>query len=218
MSGPSSRSDTESQHPPRRAEEATSLEVIAATPGDLSAGPLTGMTSPDGALTLVLCDIADLLTIRDVLTEDQLESVLSDQRTLIERVATDHRGRLASAHLDGHMLAFDSAHAGLRCAIAMQRAFAGATVSANGPPLALRIGLHTGFVIAAGEDMLGRNVVLAARVADAAAGGEIVASAKLKEYTETDRRFKFHSLGKRHFRGVHGEHEIFSVSWTGEAF
>jgi hypothetical protein len=40
----------------------------------------------------------------------------------------------------------------------------------------------------------------------------------VKEYTESDPGFAFESLGERHFRSVHGEHQIYSVAWLeGEA-
>jgi class 3 adenylate cyclase len=39
--------------------------------------------------------------------------------------------------------------------------------------LALRVGVHSGFVISGGEEMLGRNVVLASRIAAFAGAGDL---------------------------------------------
>ena len=61
------------------------------------------------------------------------------------------------------------------------------------------------------EEMYGRNVVLGARVAGCARGGEIVVSSTLKEYTETDPSFRFEERGEHRFKGVLGEHHVFAV-------
>ena len=62
---------------------------------------------------------------------------------------------------------------------AAPRGGAGETTSAE--PILVRIGLHSGEVIKEGEDFFGRNVIMAARVASQAKGGEILASAIVKE-------------------------------------
>jgi adenylate cyclase len=65
--------------------------------------------------------------------------------------------------------------------------------------------------------MLGRNVVLAARIADQAVGGEILVSSALKEYTEGDPRFRFEPRGEFHFKGMLGEHSIYAALWERDA-
>jgi class 3 adenylate cyclase len=79
--------------------------------------------------------------------------------------------------------------------------------------LALRVGLHSGFVIANPDQLMGRNVVLAARIAGKAKPGEILVSSNVKQYTESDPTFSFDERGEFHFKGVHGEHELFAVAW-----
>ena len=68
-------------------------------------------------------------------------------------------------------------------------------------------------MIANPEQLLGRNVVLAARIAAQAKGGEILASSTLKKYTETDPSFRFEPRGEHHFKGLVGEHEVYAVPW-----
>ena len=107
---------------------------------------------------------------------------------------------------DGFLASFNSAHGGLHTAIELQRTFTG------GPEaLALRVGVHSGFVIGDPEQLLGRNVVLATRVAAQAKAGEILVSSTLKQYTETDPSFQFEPRGEYHFKGLLGEHVVYSV-------
>jgi class 3 adenylate cyclase len=59
---------------------------------------------------------------------------------------------------------------------------------------------------------MGRNVVLAARIAARARAGEILVSSALKQYTETDPSFQFDLHGEYHFKGLLGEHTVYSVT------
>ena len=52
-------------------------------------------------------------------------------------------------------------------------------------PIRVRMGLHCGEVIKEGEDFFGRNVILAARVASQAKGGEILVSSLLKALVDS---------------------------------
>lgn len=188
----------------------TSIDVIASALGD--AQPELGeMSSPDGALSLLFCDIEDAPKIREELGSERAEELLRDHRTIVEQVVQHHGGTVVKSHDDGFMVAFDSAHAALRCAIDLQNSLADRTIPGGGRQLRLRVGLHTGFVITNDEEMYGRNVVLGARIAGCAQGGEIVVSSTLKEYTETDPSFRFEERGERRFKGMLGEHMVFAV-------
>jgi adenylate cyclase len=190
----------------------TSLDVIASTLDDAAIGMRGQASSPDGSFTLLFCEVANIEAIRAAEPE-RVAGMLDDQRMLVERIADHHHGDIARAHEDGFMVVFNSAHAGLYCAIEMQRAFAGAPLGDAQAAPELRIGLHTGTVIDAGQDLYGRNVLLGARIAGRALGREIMVSAKVKEYTDSDPSFCFSARGEHHFKGLHGEHELFAVAW-----
>ncbi len=100
----------------------------------------------------------------------------------------------------------------MHAAVDLQRTFTAAP--AERQSLSIRVGLHSGFVLGNPEQMMGRNVVLAARIAARAKGGQILVSSTAKEYTETDPSFRFESHGEYHFKGLLGEHEVFSVIWS----
>jgi class 3 adenylate cyclase len=145
-------------------------------------------SSPDGAVTIMFCDAGG-----------SAGDPVSEVRQIVER----HSGSIVKEQGDGFMAAFDSAHAGLRCAVEMQRA-----VDHD-----LRVGVHSGFVIQEADDFFGRNVVLAARIADYAKGRQVLVSSALKEHTETDPTFSYEFLDDVHFKGLLGEHKIYSVPW-----
>jgi adenylate cyclase len=188
----------------------TSIDVIASALGD-EQPDLGAMSSPDGALTLLFCDIEDAAEIIKELGQERGGELLRDHRAIVERIVEHHGGTVVRSHDDGFMVAFDSAHAGLRCAIDLQSSLADRSVPGGERPLRLRVGLHTGSVIMGGEELYGRNVVLGGRIADRARGGEIMVSAAVKEYTETDPSFRFEERGEHRFKGVLGEHDVYAV-------
>ena len=86
---------------------------------------------------------------------------------VLREAIAEHDGREVRATGEGLMVAFASAVAAVRCAVAMQRA------SAAGE---LRIGIDAGEPLADGDDLYGAPVVVASRLCDAASAGEILAS------------------------------------------
>jgi class 3 adenylate cyclase len=183
----------------------SSIDVIASALEP--AIPILGqVSSPDGAVTLMLSDIADAATAAAELGPERWEHLLRDHHALVEQIVARHDGTIARFEQDGFAASFHSAHAGLRAAVDLQRTLAG---TGSG----VRVGLHSGFLTADPDQLLGRNVVLAARIATTAKGGEILVSSTLRRYTETDPTFRFEPRGEFHFKGLHGEHVLYAVNW-----
>lgn len=192
----------------------TSIDVIASAL-DPGMPELGGLSSPDGSLTLMLSDIADAGAAAEELGAERWDRLLRDHHALVEQLVAHHDGQVVRRERDGFFASFNSAHAGLHAAVELQRTFAGSTAGTD-QSLATRVGLHSGFVIANPEQLLGRNVVLAARIAAEAKAGEILVSSTVKQYTEGDPRFRFESRGEHHFKGLLGEHDLYSVAWRSD--
>ena len=150
------------------------------------------LSSPDGAMTLMLSDIADAEAMAAELGPERWERLLRDHHSLVE------------FEQDGFLASFSSAHGGLHAAVELQRTFEDAP---------LRIGMHSGFLITSSDQLLGRNVVLAARIGAMAEAGAILVSSSLKEYTETDPSFDFELRGEFRFKGLLGDHVVYEVRW-----
>ncbi len=189
----------------------TSIDVIGAALESVAPG--TGwLTSPDGAVTLMLSDIADADAVAAELGTERWEQLLGDHHLLVERLLAHHDGQVVRFEQDGFLATFNSAHGGVYAALELQRTFTGSVAAASGrTPIALRIGLHSGFVLGDPGEPLGRNVVLASRIAGLARGGEVLVSSNLKQYTETDPTLAFADRGEHHFKGLHGEHAVYDV-------
>lgn len=171
------------------------------------------MSSPDGALTLMLSDMTNAQALESELGPERWERLIEDHHLLVERVVAHHDGQVVKFERDGFLASFNSAHGGLHAAIELQRTFSGGNHVGSPIDVELRIGLHSGFVIGNPDELLGRNVVLATRIATHAKADEILVSSTLKQYTETDPSFKFEPRGEHHFKGLLGEHAIYAVLW-----
>ena len=188
----------------------TSIDVILSALDPVTPA-LSRMSSPDGAVTLMLSDIADAGTAAAELGPERWDQLLRDHHLLVEQLISRHHGELAKFSDDGFLASFNSAHAGMHAAVELQRTFAAGPAELRS--LGIRVGLHCGFVIGNPEQLMGRNAVLAARIAAQATGGEILVSSATKEYTQTDPSFRFEERGEYHFKGLHGEHLVYSVLW-----
>jgi adenylate cyclase len=191
----------------------TSIDVIASALEPVMPA-VTRLSSPDGALTLMLSDIANAEALAAKLGPGRWQALLRDHHVLVEQLVAHHDGQVVKFEHDGFLASFNSAHGGLHAAVELQRTFNG--TAAQTPELrdlALRIGLHSGFLIMGPDELLGRNVVLAARIASLAEAGAILVSSTLKEYTESDPSFRFDLRGEHRFKGLLGDHVVYGVDW-----
>jgi adenylate cyclase len=69
-------------------------------------------------------------------------------------------------------------------------------------------------VIKEADDFFGKNVILAARIAAQAAGGEILVSSILKELVESGGDLRFDVGRELALKGFSGTHRVFAVAWT----
>jgi class 3 adenylate cyclase len=110
---------------------------------------------------------------------------------------------------DGSMLAFPSARKAVACAQAIQRAV-GNTFAELSPPIAVRIGVHTGDALHEGARFFGTTVHYAARVASHARGGEVLVSSVVQELVAGP-GIDFHESREVELKGIAGLHRLYGV-------
>jgi class 3 adenylate cyclase len=113
---------------------------------------------------------------------------------------------------DGFMVAFPGARRAVQCARAIQGAIATEFERQPEGPIRVRIGLHTGEVLKEQDDFYGKNVVLAARIAEQAQGGQILASSVVKELSDSGGDIGFDEEREVALKGLAGTYRIFRVS------
>ena len=146
--------------------------------------------------------------VLDVGDEAALE-LLREVSAVVEPAIRDHDGRLVKRLGDGHMAVF--ADAGEAVAAALDALDGLEEVEVAGHRPELRAGVHVGHPRRLGGDYLGTDVNIAARVMDAAKGGELLVTDAVVENTDCS---GFEIKKRRWFRakGTPRELDVFSLA------
>lgn len=177
---------------------------------------LRGHTAPDGTVTILFSDIERSTELNERLGDRAFFELLRQHNEIVRDQVRVHRGFEVKAQGDGFMLAFASPRDGVECSIAIQRALAVRVDAGTSEPIRVRMGLHTGEAIRERDDFFGRNVVLAARIAAQALGGEILVSAPLKELAGPVDDVTFGEPRELGLKGLSGIHTVHPVEWEAE--
>jgi eukaryotic-like serine/threonine-protein kinase len=175
--------------------------------------PNREQSSPAGAMTIAFTDIEGSTAMVEELGDRRWLEVLRVHNWLVRDRLRDFAGTEVKHQGDGFMLAFDSTRTALRFAIELQRSFAKRALSNPEHAVVVRIGLHTGFVIRELDDYIGRDVIVAARIADAARGGEILVSREVREFASGERDIVFGAERMLDLRGLREPHGVCAVDW-----
>lgn len=169
--------------------------------------PLASLT--DRVLvTLLFTDIVDstgtAIRVGDLRWTELLAS--HDQR--MSDLVSRHRGRMVKHTGDGILAMFDGPAKALRCAVACNRAAAELG-------LTIRLGVHTGEVEIAGEEVRGVAVHEAARILALAQGGDVVVSSSTSSLM-SDVDFEFEDFGEHELRGLPNRRHLFRLLVPGQ--
>jgi class 3 adenylate cyclase len=163
-----------------------------------------------GIASIMFTDIADSTTIAETIGDARWSAAVKRHVAQVGTIVTEHGGRLIKSLGDGTLSSFPSARAALSSAIAIQRAMADDGAE---PRLQVRIGLHTGDLVAQDGDIIGTVVNKAARIAAIAAPGEIRLSDATRIMVGGASAFGFGAPATTPLRGLDGEHVIYRLDW-----
>jgi class 3 adenylate cyclase len=170
-------------------------------------------TAPDGTITIVFSDIEDSSALVERLGDRQWFELLGVHHSLVREQIARHGGVEVKSQGDGFMLAFPSALRALLCTVDIQRRTRVESTPHPAIALRLRIAVHTGEVIRAADDFFGRHVVLAARLASHAGGGETLVSELTRELVAGADDVRFGPPRDLVLRGLSGVHRAYPLLW-----
>jgi class 3 adenylate cyclase len=188
----------------------TSVDDVASTVG-LERPSLRPAAAPDGTVTMLFSDIEASTALNERVGDVRWLELLRAHHAVVREQVQAHGGFEVKAQGDGFMVAFPSARRAVQCARAIQQAISSQLGEQPEGPIRLRIGLHTGEAIREEADFYGKNVVLAARIADQARGGEILVSSVVKQLTESAGDVRFESERELELEGLAGRHLVYRV-------
>ena len=137
--------------------------------------------------------------------ETKAAELIKRQRALLTPIIQSHDGELLKEIGDGLLLSFHSATSAVECAIEIQ------DIANTIDDLNLRIGVHQGEVIIDGNDIIGDDVNVAARIEPFSAPGGIAISNKVQQDIASNVKFETKLVGKPKLKGVHQDITIYCI-------
>ncbi|HVE76166.1 MAG TPA: protein kinase [Actinomycetota bacterium] len=169
--------------------------------------------SPDGTVTILFTDIESSTELNERLGDQVWLEILAAHDEVVRAEVAKAGGVVVKSRGDGFMVAFPSARQALRSAIEIQKALSDREPVAQ-VPIKVRIGIHTGEVLQQSGDYFGRHVNFASRIADKAAGDEILVSELTRALVAGSPEFTFGDLRTAPLKGFPGEHAMSSLNWS----
>jgi class 3 adenylate cyclase len=190
--------------------ELSSVDEVASTVA-AERPSLRAAAAPDGTVTILFSDIEGSTALNERLGDVRWLELLRAHNSIVRDQVKTCGGFEVKSQGDGFMMAFPSARRAIECARAIQQAIARELDQHPDGPIRVRIGLHTGEAIREESDFYGKNVVVAARIADEARGGEIIASSVVKQLTESAGDVHFEDGREVELAGLSGVHTLYRV-------
>lgn len=163
----------ELQGVPSSTPATASIDILSANV-TLERPELRGHADGEGQVTICFSDIVGYTTMTDRLGDRRTHEALRTHTRLLRQALLVHEGVVVKSEGDGFMLAFRDAVNAVAFAAAFQRSLAAHDWPPDIGMLRVRMGIHRGEVIREEDDFFGRTVIVGARVAASAAGGEVL--------------------------------------------
>lgn len=136
---------------------------------------MSGAPLPRGTVTFLFSDIEGSTDLLRRVGDDVFAAIRGDHRRILRDAFAAHGGREIDTAGDGFFIAFDSARSAVAAAVGAQLALATFTWPVDAE-VRVRMGLHTAEPHLGDDGYVGMGVHRAARICDAARGGQILVS------------------------------------------
>lgn len=165
---------------------------------------------------MMVTDIAGSTGLAERLGDRRWTEVLRGHDAVVREQVATHGGTEVKAQGDGFLVVFPSARRAILAAIGVQRALHHHRDELLVEPLTVRIGLHTGEIVERDGDVYGQHVIVASRLADQAALGEIVVSALTRDLTASGGDLSFGPGDAVRLKGLSQAWRVHRVLWSPE--
>ena len=161
--------------------------------------------APGGRVAIMFSDIEDSTALNERIGDRAWVRLIGKHDKAVRRYVERHDGYVVKSQGDGFMMAFAHPDQAVGCACDIQR-----SLSKRPNDIRVRIGIHSGKSVLRGDDLFGRNVAMAARVAGQAEGGEILVSQAVHDALG-DGDTAFGAGRDVELKGFSGTHRLFPV-------
>ena len=190
----------------------TSIDAVARAVSTIPP-PVPAMEGDSGTITIVFSDIESSTQRATSMGDASWMKVLTAHNDIIKRHVNAWQGTVVKNQGDGFMLTFGGARRALRAMIGVQQDLLRFADENPEQGVRVRVGVHTGEVIAEDGDIFGKHVMLAARVGGIAEGGQILVSSLVREIAAARGDLDFGDPVVVALKGIDGEHMVYPLLW-----
>jgi adenylate cyclase len=163
--------------------------------------------APSGKVVILFSDIEDSTALNERIGDRAWVRLLGQHDKMVRSHVKSHAGYVVKSQGDGFMVAFARPEQAVRCSVDVQRSLG---KRSNG--IRVRIGIHMGKSVRRGDDLFGRNVAMAARVASEANGGEILVTEVVRDAVSAIDDITFDGGRDVELKGLSGSHRLYAVA------
>lgn len=163
--------------------------------------------SSSGKMVILFSDIEESTALNERIGDRAWVRLLGRHDKMVRRHVKNHSGYVVKSQGDGFMVAFAQPEQAVRCSMAVQRSL---RRQPNG--IRVRMGIHMGKSVRRGDDLFGRNVAMAARVASAADGGEVLVSSVVRDALAELGDIAFDEGRDAELKGFNGTHRLYALA------
>jgi class 3 adenylate cyclase len=160
--------------------------------------------SPSGRVAIAFSDIEGSTALNERIGDRAWVRLIDRHDKMVSRHVRRHAGHVVKSQGDGFMIAFAKPEQAVQCSVDIQR-----ELGKRAGGIRVRIGIHAGKSVLRGDDLFGRNVAMAARVAAAADGGEVLVSESVRDAVGGD--IAFDDGRDVELKGFGGSHRLYAV-------
>lgn len=145
-------------------------------------------------VVVVFTDLEGFTSYTSANGDDAAIALLADHHRVVGPVVRGRGGRVVKRLGDGLMLSFPVPEAAVLAAVEL--------VEVSPEPLRLRAGVHVGAAVITRDDVIGHVVNVAARVTEAAKGGQVLATTEVREAVGELSRVSFGRARRLRVKGI----------------
>src|ERR1700759_5351392 len=165
----------------------------------------------DGKVAILFSDIEESTALNERVGDRAWVRLIGEHDKLVRKLVKQRSGHVVKSQGDGFMIAFAHAEQAVRCSIDMQHALQRDAQRKRHNGIRVRIGIHMGRSVRRGDDLFGRNVAMAARVAAHAVGGQILVSEPVRDALRHSDDIAFDEGHEVELKGFSGSYRLFAV-------
>lgn len=178
--------------------------------------PDLARVTADGRVVILFSDIEESTALNERIGDRAWVKLIGAHDKLVQKLVRERSGHVVKSQGDGFMIAFARAEQAVLCGVDIQEAVARDGHRKRHKEFRVRIGIHMGRSVRRGDDLFGRNVAMAARVAAQAEGGEILISEPVRDAVSDCEELQFDDGREVELKGFSGSYRLFSVSGAPE--